>query len=49
MKLQKEPNRLCHVIVTAMLRLVKRNVIIYSSYSVVYKIVWPKTRIYVAA
>jgi len=38
MKLQKEPNQLCHVVVTAMLRLVKRDVIIYSSHSVVYKI-----------
>jgi len=39
MKLQKEPNQLCHVVVTAILHFVKRNVIIYSSHSVVYKIV----------
>jgi len=49
MKLQKEPNQLCHVVATATLRLVRRNIITYSSHSVVYKIMWPKTHIYVAA
>jgi len=48
-KLQKEPNLLCHVVVTAMLHLVKRNVNKYSSHSVVCKIMCHKTRICVAA